>query len=301
MSNSACRSASRVLAVAAFCAWAVPFDADAAQKAIPDFSGLWARTTFGYDLAASGPGPLKNLARRANGTSDAFKLVGDYHNPILTPGAAAVVKQHGEISLAGKSYPDLSNECRPLPPPYILRIAQMQMLQEKGRITILYIQDHQFREVRLNASHPAHVTPSWHGDSVGHYEGDTLVIDTIGIKTKLGATIDMYGTPYTEHLHVIERYRLVSAETAEEAQRRSEKEYGRPTTEPVYVDFEYKGKGLQVKFNVEDDGAFITPWSSSVTYRRSSAQWGEIVCSENTTEFYPGATITVPRADKPDF
>ena len=36
---------------------------------------------------------------------------------------------------------------------------------------------------RRNQPHPAQVTPSWYGDSVGHYEGDTLVIDTVGVKT----------------------------------------------------------------------------------------------------------------------
>jgi hypothetical protein len=278
-----------------------PAGAAERAKSIPDFSGLWARTTFGYDLAASGPGPLKNLARRANGTSDAFKLVGDYNNPILKPGAAQIVKQHGEISRASRSYPDLSNECRPLPPPYVLRIAQMQMLQQKDRITILYIQDHQFREVRLNASHPAHVTPSWQGDSVGRYEGDTLVIDTVGIRTRPGSMIDMYGTPYSAALHVVERYRLIDGQAAKEAIERSEREYGRPTTEPVYVDFAYTGKGLQVRFTVEDEGTFTTPWSSAVTYRRSGAEWGEIACAENTSAYYAGATTTVPQTDKPDF
>src|SRR5579872_1211658 len=177
----------RAVVISAFMALCVT--APSRADAVPDFSGIWARTTFGFDLLPSGPGPLKNLARRPNGTSDAFRLVGDYNNPILQPWAAEIVKQHGAISLAGKSYPDLSNECRPLPPPYVLRIAQMQMLQEKDRITILYIQDHQFRQVRLNANHPAKLAPSWNGDSVGHYESDTLVIDTIGIRTRAGSMI----------------------------------------------------------------------------------------------------------------
>ncbi len=223
-----------------------------AAEGVPDFSGIWARTTFGFDLAASGPGPLRNLARRPNGTADAFRLVGDYNNPILQPWAAAVVKQHGAISLAGKSYPDLSNECRPLPPPYSLRIAQMQMLQEKDRITILYIQDHQFRRVRLNATHPANPRPTWQGDSVAHYEGDTLVIDTVGIRTRPDSMIDLYGTPHTPALHVIERYRLIDGTAAREAQENSEREYGRPTTEPVYVEANDRRKGLQVQFMVEE-------------------------------------------------
>src|SRR6266446_1339535 len=50
----------------------------------------------------------------------------------------------------------------------------------------------------MNKTQPAPVTPSWYGDSVGHYEGDTLVIDTVGVKAdRPFAMVDMYGTPYT--------------------------------------------------------------------------------------------------------
>jgi len=136
---------------------------------------------------------------------------------------------------------------------------------------------------------------------VAHYEGDTLVIDTVGIKTRPGSMIDMYGTPHSAALHVVERYRLVDAAKAAAAQESNEKEYGRPTTEPVYVDFGYKGKGLEVTFTVEDPGVFTTKWSSSVTYRRSNSDWLEIVCAENLENYYPGAATTVPRAEPPDF
>jgi hypothetical protein len=53
------------------------------------------------------------------------------------------------------------------------------------------------------------VIPSWYGDSVGHYEGDTLVIDTVGIKIGPFSMVDWYGTPHAEALHVVERYRLL--------------------------------------------------------------------------------------------
>src|SRR5215471_4013461 len=58
----------------------------------------------------------------------------------------------------------------------------MQMLQQPDKITFLYSNNHEVRHVRMNQPHPAHVTPTWYGDSVGRYEGDTLVIDTVGIK-----------------------------------------------------------------------------------------------------------------------
>ena len=71
----------------------------------------------------------------------------------------------------------------------------IQIIQQPDRITILYANDHEFRRVRLNQHHPARVTPSWYGDSVGHYEGDTLVIDTVGLKIGPFSAVDQYGTP----------------------------------------------------------------------------------------------------------
>jgi hypothetical protein len=82
----------------------------------------------------------------------------------------------------------------------------MQILQQPEKITFLYLRDHEFRQVRMNDAHPAQVTPSWYGDSVGRYEGDSLVIDTVGVKTDRPlAMLDMYGTPYSRALHVVER------------------------------------------------------------------------------------------------
>jgi hypothetical protein len=93
----------------------------------------------------------------------------------------------------------------------------MQMFQKPDKITILYFGD-QVRHLRMNQPHPATVTPSWYGHSVGHYDGDTLVIDTVGIKSdRPFAMVDMHGTPYTEALHVVERYRLIDYEAAKEA------------------------------------------------------------------------------------
>jgi hypothetical protein len=54
----------------------------------------------------------------------------------------------------------------------------------------------------MNQSHPAQVTPSWYGDSVGRYEGDELVVDTVGVKIGPFSMLDWYGTPYTEALHL---------------------------------------------------------------------------------------------------
>jgi len=67
---------------------------------------------------AVGPTPVTNLRRLPNGAGDPNKLVGDYNNPILKPQAAQVVKEKGEISIAGKNYPDPSNQCSAYAPPF---------------------------------------------------------------------------------------------------------------------------------------------------------------------------------------
>lgn len=84
--------------------------------------------------------------------------------------------------LSGTGYPDPRNQCQPQGVPYVFTSGGMQLLQQRDKVTFLYDYDHQVRHVRMNQPHPAQVTPSWYGDSVGHYEGDTLVIDTVGFK-----------------------------------------------------------------------------------------------------------------------
>src|SRR5215831_7198865 len=142
-------------------------------------------------------------------------------------------------------------------------------------------------------------------DSVGHFEGDTLVIDTIGVRIGPFAMVDLYGTPQTAALHVVERYRLIESEAAREGQQWGLKE--NPYVPDggdggLAIDADYKGKGLQLQFTVEDDGVFTTPWSATVTYRRASGQWpGEFVCAENLRATYMTRDSDVPRADRPDF
>jgi len=180
------------------------------------------------------------------------ELVGDYTNPILKPEAAETVKKFGEMSLAGVTYPNPANQCWPEPVPFIYKSFGLQILQGNDHITMLYDADHQVRHVRMNQPHPAKLTPSWYGDSVGHYEGDTLVIDTVGERTERPyAMLDLYGTPYTKALHVVERYRLIDYDAAKDGLERDAKEN---QTAAGRVDPSYRGKHLQLQFTVEDEG-----------------------------------------------
>jgi hypothetical protein len=279
----------------------------ASQTAIPDLSGLWNHASLnGLEQPRSGPGPVTNRSRLSTGpqagVSNGAQLVGDYTNPVLQPWAAEMLRKFGELSLAGKGYPTPRNQCWPEQVPFVLANYGMQILQQPDKVTILYPYDHQYRQVRLNEPHPAQVTPSWYGHSVGHYEGDALVVDTVGIKVGPFSMIDWFGTPFTEALHVVERYRLLDYEATREAIARDAREhfqFPNPDNGPA-PDLSYKGKGLQIEVTVEDRGAFTTPWSATVTLRRARDERLELVCAENT-QWYPGMQSAVPTADKPDF
>jgi hypothetical protein len=273
--------------------------------AMPDFSGVWAHPYLtGFEPPASGPGPVLNRSRRPDGVANFQQLVGDYANPILQPWAADVVKKHGEESLAGKGYPTPSNQCWPGGVPYVFWDFLLQIFQRPDHILMTYRQGPEMRHVRMNANHPALITPSWYGDSVAHYEGDTLIIDTVGIKVGPFAMLDMYGTPHSAALHVVERYRLLDYDEVKDALQRNAKENAYiPVTAAaglVEIDPNHRGKVLQLHFTVEDAGVFTMPWTATITYRRNLAPWSEVVCAENL-QWYPGTYSDVPRADKPDF
>jgi hypothetical protein len=228
---------------------------------------------------------------------------GDYTNPILQPWAAEVVKRAGEIVLAGEGYPTPRNQCWPEQVPFVFINFGMKIIQRPDKITILYPFDHQFRQVRMNETHPARLTPSWYGDSVGRYEGDTLVVDTVGVKVGRFSMIDWFGTPFTEALHVVERYRLLDYDSTMEAIGRDAKEhvqFGIELDNGAPFDPNYKGNGLQIEVTVEDKGAFTMPWKATITLRRAIDENLELVCAEHH-EWYPGRKSDVPTADKPDF
>lgn len=296
-------------------------DSDIHKKgSIPDFSGLWSHPLWpGFEPPLSGPGPVLNKSRRrqifdADGrllpaanaplVSNPSQLVGDYTNPILKPWATEIVKRNGELELNGAGALTALNQCWPQGVPFIFSDIGMQMLQQSDKIVILYL-GNEVRHVRMNQPHPAQVTPSPSGDSVGYYQGDTLVIDTIGIKVGRFAMVDMFGTPHTEALHVVERYRLLDYEAAKAEQERAGKENFRfpPDAAEGWVpDASYMGKGLQLQFTVEDQGVFTTPWSATITYRRPSlTEWPEYICAENRHEYYRGRETGLPSADKTDF
>lgn len=289
-----------VVASVAVCIVAYSLPAIAASS-VPDFSGLWWHPSLpGPEPLASGPTTVTNLSRTPGGFSDYGQLVGDYKNPVLTPETAAIVKKFGDMSLAGIEFPNPANQCWPEPGPFIYKNFALEMLQRPDEITFIYEQDHEVRHIWLNRQHPDNLKPSWYGDSIGHYEGgDTLVVDTVGIKTdRPFAMIDLYGTPYTRSLHMIERYRLISYDEAKDGIRRNAKE--NMVVAAGRLDPNYRGTYLQIYYTIEDEGVFRTPWSATVTFGRGTTDWPETVCAENFHVYYD-KDEKIPTAAKPDF
>jgi len=283
---------------------------------LPDLSGSWGRSMLFFEPPASGPGPILNLVRKPDGSvvpADPCCTIvrewrGDSTSPILKPEAAEAVRKFAERSLSGGVTSDLHSNCFAEPPPYAMSVQfAVNILQQKNEIILIYLLHNTVRHVRLNASHPEKVTPSWQGDSVGWYDGDTLVVDTIGIKADPPSTVDAFGTPHTEALHVVERYRLIDGNIAAETQWK----YGAPRIARENggygqgsIDQDTAKKGLQVAFTVEDAGVFTKPWSGTVTYRPlipnpAIGHWPETICAEHPQ--FLGGNGSIPHADKPDF
>ena len=245
-------------------------------EAVPDLSGRWVRrgqfpSTYEIPQDPSlRPGPLVNTI---TGENQGLVWVADHTNALLKPWVAEYLRLRGEAELITVGT-IAHNLCWPSGVPQAINLREnVTFLQEENLVTILYQRDHMVRRVYLNEEHPDNLTPSWYGHSVGHYEGDTLVIDTIGMNANTGT--DRFNTPHTEQLHVVERYRVIEDGEACEA--------------------------LRVTIRVEDPGAFNMVWYAQATYRRNQNGFEEIVCMENNRDVVTGRDYPGPVDYSPDF
>ena len=248
---------------------------ESSAQTAPDFSfALWNRGLGPFEKPPTGAGPVQNppnipFVFRNNRSN----YIGDSTNPILQPWAGERVRAQTEKELAGHEAGTAQQTCRPSGVPGIFQLNDtVQFVQRSDLVLILYARGHQWRVIHLNKDHPPTLQPSWYGHSIGHYEGDTLVVDTIGLNDKPWS--DRYGTPQTTQVHVVERYRLVP-------------------------DPRGTGQALQVHFTVTDPGTFTMPWSALAHYRAGAAfadGFDEQICQENNRELGPEIAPLVPRA-----
>jgi hypothetical protein len=259
--------------------------APSAQTAkIPNFSPDsltgWQLSDDEFIPPPSGPGPIVSdpahpyisFYRFPRNPKPSFR-VADLSNPILQPWARERLRMVNERSLSGKVVAIPKERCWPVGVPAFLLLpaTPVYFLQTPKEVWMIWMQNHQIRRVYMDVPHSASVTPSWYGESVGHYEGDALVVDTIGISDK--SYVDNYQTPHTNQLHVIERFHIADG-----------------------------GKTLEVNVHVEDPGAFTTPWNAIQRYRHTNnAPLSEVVCAENNDDHFHHGLEPMPQADKPDF
>jgi hypothetical protein len=164
-------------------------DDEAAESPPPsadphDLNGTWFGTGY-YDHT-------NFMFRPADGSAPPFSATG-----------AAVFAARMAADKAGNPIPHPEAQCAPWQFPGAENGAPFLVMQTPGLITFIAETNHDARVVRMNVPHPSHIVPTFRGDSVAHWEGDTLVIDTLGYRGDMW--LDSKGTPASRDLHVIER------------------------------------------------------------------------------------------------
>jgi hypothetical protein len=266
-------------------AWPAAAVPETGAQKIPDFSGGWDRMgalleTYEAIPGHGGAGPLLVDPRHphVNGSRDLIWAPA-LDNPILKSETLAKLAPIVEAEIKGIPHIKDEGHCQPSGVPGILNVrGAFELLQTPTQVTMIHPMDQQARRIYLDVPHSAKPGHTWYGESVGHYEGeDTLVVDTIGLNDK--TQTDRFGTPHSDLMHVIERYRVASDH-----------------------------RTLEVEFTVDDPGAFSMPWSARVRFRARPPVFEEQVCAENNRFIglvfdggRPTTTVYTPTAAKPDF
>jgi hypothetical protein len=211
-----------------------------------------------------GPGSLEGVwantkykSTKNNSARDRAIRTSDGQPPPLLPAAAAVLEKRLSDDLdKAKAFGNTVSQCLPGGVPEMMFGSMdfpVQILENAGQVTVLFEEQNHFRIIFLNATHPKDPDPSFMGHSVGHWEGDTLVVDTVGQNDR--TTIDMVGTPHTEALHVVERFRRVAKDK------------------------------IEIKVRLEDPGAYSKPWDAQTIYTRpadpTKQRLEEYICENN--------------------
>src|SRR5262245_61899826 len=207
-------------------------------------------------VAARADGTKKAVPRTAGGKTD---FTGVYAGSRGRDGAPAPVLKAGAEKfriVRGPEDSGATSNCMPLIPPQSWGVPyQFQILQGANYVAIFHEYPGTFRIISTDgAPHQVDPDPSWLGDSVGHWEGDTLVVDTIGFNEKT----ELQGYRHTESLHMVEKFRRPDLDT------------------------------IQYEVTIEDSNVFARPWvlSRTFTLRPDLKRIDEFIC-ENNRDYRP--------------
>jgi hypothetical protein len=196
----------------------------------PDLSGVYDFGGFGGGRGRGGRG-----GRAANAPE----------GPALKPGAEKFRVVRGPNDTGATS------DCMPLAGPNAFSVPyQFQIVQSAHSVAILYGYPGTFRSIPLDGGpHSQDPDPTWMGESVGRWDGDTLVVDTVGFNDKT----EINGYRHTDALHIVERFRRADYNT------------------------------LQYEATIDDPNVFVKPWTITRTHalRTDMAKVDEFVCEHN--------------------
>jgi hypothetical protein len=250
-----------------------------AQDTVPDFSGVWNAGDLQPPRAGRAgvrmhPDYQQRGTRQDNRErQNPIPPIADLTDPILKPWAREQLRGIVERRIAGEIIPEARSQCIAMGTPVLMidEAGPRIFVQTPDEIVMIYEELPEVRHIYMNLPHSENIVPDNYGEAVGHWEGDTLVVDTIGISTE--TWVDDFLTPHSEALHVVERYRLVGENE------------------------------MEIEFWVEDPETFNEPWGGLIIAERESTETDiqEIRCSENNFDVFTGQTLPMPIATQVDF
>lgn len=173
---------------------------------------------------------------------------------LLQPWALDIMLKRAAGLASGKIIPTTTQECKPDGWPTVGDVPYpFQILQTPKETLFLHEADYQVRHIRMSGTHSATFKPNWFGDSVGKWDGDTLVIDTVGLSKQ--GQINWDGVPHTDQMHVESRYRVTAP-----------------------------GQ-MELTMTITDPGTLTRPWIVVKHFRRvNERKLMEYVCAENNRD-----------------
>jgi hypothetical protein len=212
----------------------------------PDFGGTWERYAPPRDPNAPPPRGDAGI-----GLGPIFGAPPPPLKPQFVAAYEAEVKRIAEATQRGEPIANANAQCIPDGmPSMMLAIFPMEVLQTRGQLTIIQEAFNQVRRIYIGEDPPAieDAEPSFYGHSGAKWDGDTLVVDTVGIKE----TVRYRNAPHSNQMRIHERIRMLDANRFEDQIT---------VTDPVY---------------------FSGPWSWTWTYQRKPGyKMYEYVCEDN--------------------
>ena len=219
----------------------------------PDLTGVWqgGSTRRGsWEEANSGLGVGGTGRDPAAPANPASQQVIQEPAPYQEWAAKKVLESYNK-----RGIDDPTGFCLPpgLPRATLVGLFPIQIIQTPKQIAILYEYMNVFRVIAMTAKHPDDVVPTYMGDSVAHWEGDTLTVDVVGFNDKTWLTGT--GTLHSESLHVVERY------------TRSDKDR------------------INYDVTIEDPKVLTRPWTIHTSMMlREGTRLQEYICAENNLD-----------------